>query len=199
MSLANWLFQSNITVGLDTVIFVSPPSALKLTAEAAGVTKFGFNNLPETACVKNGRLDFYVRTDASVNTTPIIAFRVGSQVEWDYNCPFYELGLFADNPFLRWWNGEEYIFLHEWEYETERETWLHFRLSWWENANHLIIRLEQETGGVWSMAITDYDTLTDYGAADPLNRCGVGLLAYGYTGLSCWFDDVKIERLVSVI
>jgi hypothetical protein len=197
MSLADWQFQSTVTVALDESAYYSPPSSLKLLVPVTPAISKGFCLLPSCSSLHSGRLEFRSLKTTTNTAFPLVAFRVGTEQEADFLCPHYYLIYNDDDLSLAWSDIEGTIWLGEWEIDLPDDNWHHLRLSWWESGGHLIVQLEEESGGAWANVLPPFDTGQNRGAADPLARVAVGVRALYEVDQYVNFDDVKIYALAS--
>jgi hypothetical protein len=197
MSLADWFIDVDLDIQLDAVIYHSAPSSLSLASPSYENTILGICLKTECAKVKEGRVDFWYRSHIPNNITGGISFRMKT------NAPIYDTSdcfvLLDGDDFwqIYWWDGLALTWLGEWETDGSPDVFRHLRVSWWEQAATLRVRLEYESGGVWNLLGADVNTGRNDNSGNAIQSVGL-CIDCGHAGADkVWFDDVKIEKLVN--
>jgi len=197
MSLIDWNFESEFDVELDTVIYKTAPSSLK--AHIPIQLDMSTSRCVREGCqhVKEGRIDFHYRSASPGDTIGGLLFhlkdappQIGSN-----GCFFLRDG--DDFWKIGWWDGLNMTDIGEWATEGGPGVFRHLRLSWWEESSQVICRLEKETGGIWCLCDPDVNTLINPNNLEAYHGVGLMISQWSVDINYVWFDDVKIERLVS--
>lgn len=192
MALSDWHFEVDIDPQLDAAIYHSAPSALSMAVPSATDAFFSVNKLANCSKIKEGRIEFWYRHNLPLKIVGGVAFRIRT------NAPVYDFSncfVVIDGDdfwYLYWWDGLALNYLGEWAFETLHNTWRHLRVSWWEQALTLRVRLEYESGGVWSLGDVDVDSGVNHNSGEAIQAVGVMVNCTVAGATKVWFDDVKI-------
>jgi hypothetical protein len=199
MSLTDWKFDAELDPQLDAAVFISPPSSLSLASPEYDNEFFAACLKENCRLVKEGRVDFQYRHSSPGDIVGGIAFRLPSVSDPYIYFPCYVIRDKDDMWGIQRWDGLDLMDLGEWAFETLHNTWRHMRASWWEEGGTLRARLEYESGGVWNLCDADIDTGENYNSGNTQQAVAIMVKAWEVSASKVWFDDVKIERLVSTI
>jgi hypothetical protein len=186
MAFTDWDFVG-VTGELDPAVYVSSPSALKVTALATGTFNHVLCKVAGTTALKQGRLITQLRVQSTSNGIGVV-FRYQDTNNW-YVAWLYPSG-------TKW-----YLYLNvagsitaignrALTFSMGAATWYKFRFTFWVSENQLFVRCEYWNGSSWVAQGADLvDTTNKWGATG--GKIGPHFEP-GSAITSGWFDDTEI-------
>jgi len=196
----DWDFLSS-SWALDTGVYVSPPSSLRLAGNFA-LLKQGSAG----TAITNGRIETYFRYDGCYGQYPspsyaFIVFRSNapdgstsasimyfletySSLATGSGVKFDTIGLYLCTS-----GSCSQVTTRSVSPQLNTNTWNRVRVTWWVSNNVLVVRVEYLSGSDWVKIINDITENTNAGANSTTNRTGVGA---GRTYSASWHDDTII-------
>ena len=193
-SVVDWDFTPGTNKILDTDIFVSPPSSLRLGYGAAPEHSHILCRVAETLCIAEGEVRTW-RLYRTVDVLWYLTFRNQSALGTaDFlNC-YRWVGTWKTATLYRYNNGVPTGIGDGFDIEMVAGTWYHLRTIYWNGLNlegtpALCIELYVEIDGQWvKQGNTLYDTVNEWKDSE-INRSGIGGRNIGYYQN---FDDTEI-------
>jgi len=193
----DWDFY-NANWALDTQVYVSAPSALRLNNPNYALLKQGAVNI----AIKNGRIETYIRHTGNFvlgaaralyfrATYPDGSFSGGSAYFIGLGGTSTGSGVAVDTAGLGFVSdGSGSTFTQANITPSIRaNTWYKIRVTWWESSGVLVARLEYYNGEQWAPLCPDFTDNQNRNASSSTLRVGVGnYFASSYA----WYDDTVI-------
>jgi len=193
----DWDF-SNAYWTLDTGIYVSPPSSLKIWNGCLVLCK-----ATGTLNITDGRIVSYIKCGGDWGDSGVdfrIVFRNGSSPGSATGTNTYLLsfdGKYSRIILRRVVNGSTSDIVTKYPYSDVKDavmlsSWNKWRCTWWTDPTSLslIVRVEVMINEMWTKICDDLIDSANYFSTPDTRRCGFH--RHWYTSVATWYDDTEI-------
>jgi hypothetical protein len=196
-SVSDWNF-STADWSLDTGIYQSPPSSIKLYR--TDWLCYALLKHSVSGAIYEGRIVDWLRVDQGRYTTrvPTYMFRNqtadgGANYANGYNISFYGSSASGGSPVDRvsFRKGAAEIANAALAQSLAKQTWYKLRITWWVSSGILMVRVEYWNGSEWVKECDDFNDPSNSWPDTGIGRVGVGQIS-GYMPNTTWHDDTEV-------
>ena len=195
-TVADWDWVGPTNRDLDTGLYVSPPSSLRIGILPGISTVIGLCRVPDTLCIPNGRFQSWSRR-LVIDNSYYWHFRNQAALGSADRQNTYVIDFSSIGTYLRYYlsGGSHSVASFDWLHPAGE--WVHLRVTFEEvpnpaNGKRLAVTLEREVAGQWlQLGNIAYEN-NNYWSDSAINRLGFE----GYCGANYvnHLDDTKIYK-----